>query len=325
MADFYFFPLYCSLSEEGNYLFLAKIFNNSIISMRKLNLITTLTLKVFSTSSLTRHDGKKELDKIRILLMNKFFLENSLSTGLVVGCILTYLPLFFSEQLLILTVLYGVYISYLVMTGQKVSVIHLLNISYILCQFLFNILNFYGVQLGYSAVLIVFVMYYVMYFSSEKYPSITKLFFMAPLPKISYAYILLSCCTLIIYSYLYPHAAMQFKLELEPLKGLNYSVLSVAGIAFALFNAFWEETVYRGFYYEGFKPYAFLSWVMPQLVFSLLHYQSGFPKGIVGLFLTFVFGLMMQYIRIRSKSLVPCIITHSICDSTIFILVILDL
>lgn len=84
--------------------------------------------------------------------MNKFLVKNSLSVGLFAGCILAYLPSFFSKKLLILPILYGLYITYIMMKINKLYVMHLLNSYYIFCQWAFNILNFYGVQLGYTAI-----------------------------------------------------------------------------------------------------------------------------------------------------------------------------
>jgi uncharacterized protein len=99
------------------------------------------------------------------------------------------------------------------------------------------------------------------------------------------------------------------------------------GIGFAVINAFYEESLFRSILLSQFSeqigliPAIFLQ----ALWFSFLHFQSGFPSGIVGICLTFVFGLMMGYLVKRTNGLLIPIIIHFLADLSIFILIVLEM
>ena len=104
-------------------------------------------------------------------------------------------------------------------------------------------------------------------------------------------------------------------------------LLIPVGIGFAIINAFYEESLFRSILLSQFSeqigiiPAIFLQAIW----FSFLHYQSGFPSGIIGILLTFVFGLMMGYLVKQTKGLLIPIIIHFFADLSIFILVILKM
>lgn len=97
------------------------------------------------------------------------------------------------------------------------------------------------------------------------------------------------------------------------------------GVGFAIINAFHEEGLFRSIFLAHFSPeIGFAGAIVLQSIwFSFLHYQSGFPSGIIGIGLTFVFGLMMGYLVYRTRGLAVPIIIHVLADFSIFLLVIL--
>jgi len=106
---------------------------------------------------------------------------------------------------------------------------------------------------------------------------------------------------------------------------LPIPILLPLGIGFGIINGFYEEGLSRSILLShfteqiGFKG----AMLLQSFWFSFLHYQSGFPSGIIGIGLTFVFGLMMGYLVYRTKGLLVPIVIHVLADFTIFILVIL--
>ena len=60
------------------------------------------------------------------------------------------------------------------------------------------------------------------------------------------------------------------------------------------------------------------------LVFSLWHY-NGFPGGIVGIILVFIWSIFLGAIRHRSKGMLPPVIAHFFADLSIVIIILLKL
>jgi len=99
------------------------------------------------------------------------------------------------------------------------------------------------------------------------------------------------------------------------------------GIGFAIINAFYEESLFRSILLSSFSEQVGLipAIFLQALWFSFLHFQSGFPSGIIGILLTFVFGLMMGYLVQRTKGLLIPIVVHFFADLSIFVLVVLEM
>jgi len=97
------------------------------------------------------------------------------------------------------------------------------------------------------------------------------------------------------------------------------------GFAFAIINAFYEESLFRSILLSDFSgQVGMYSAILLQAIwFSFLHYQSGFPSGLIGKILTFVFGSMMGYLVKRTKSILIPFVIHFLADLSIFLLVIL--
>lgn len=90
---------------------------------------------------------------------------------------------------------------------------------------------------------------------------------------------------------------------------------------FALLNAFAEEVVYRGLLQDalrgrfGSRPAVVLS--AQASAFAAAHYLSGFPNGKVGYLMTFVYALMLGYLRERSNGMLAPYVAHVVADLVI--------
>jgi membrane protease YdiL (CAAX protease family) len=77
------------------------------------------------------------------------------------------------------------------------------------------------------------------------------------------------------------------------------------GVGFAMINSMYEEGIFRsiflGYLDQLFHPGIAL--LLQGIWFSFLHYQSGFPAGVDGMIMTFIFGLMMGILVRRSRGL----------------------
>ena len=102
-------------------------------------------------------------------------------------------------------------------------------------------------------------------------------------------------------------------------------ILIPLGVGFAVINGLYEEGLFRSILLAHFSEQIGFWWaiLLQSLWFSFLHYQSGFPSGMIGIVLTFVFGLMMGYLVYRTKGLLVPIIVHALADFSIFILIML--
>ena len=94
----------------------------------------------------------------------------------------------------------------------------------------------------------------------------------------------------------------------------------VAALAFSVVNAAVEKAAYRGVLLgalrkAGITPRAAL--VLQAIAFAALHFRAGFPRGIVGVGLTFVYGLVLGELRCRAGGLMAPFITHVLTDVVI--------
>jgi membrane protease YdiL (CAAX protease family) len=105
----------------------------------------------------------------------------------------------------------------------------------------------------------------------------------------------------------------------------NWSMwtLILLGIVFAVVNSIVEESIYRGILYDCFKGFIdsrVIVIVLQAAIFGLAHWQ-GFPRGVSGVALSFVYGLFLGAIRHRSHGLLAPMIVHVAADFTIFLLI----
>ena len=96
------------------------------------------------------------------------------------------------------------------------------------------------------------------------------------------------------------------------------------GFGFCTFNAAREEIIWRGVVMEAldsaFGP-GVLAMLIQALSFAVAHYLSGFPNGVPGTAMVFVYGIMLGMVRRKSKGIVACWLAHVAADFTIFCLI----
>jgi len=93
----------------------------------------------------------------------------------------------------------------------------------------------------------------------------------------------------------------------------------------ALGNALCEEVVSRGFFYHEFRTSAHLSPnianMAQALAFGVWHFH-GIPSGFTGVGLTFIYGLIMGYLRDYYGGLLLPILAHTVADYFIFAVIV---
>lgn len=96
------------------------------------------------------------------------------------------------------------------------------------------------------------------------------------------------------------------------------------GLLFCMFNAVLEEITWRGVIMEALDSAlgpAACSVIIQAASFAVAHYLNGFPNGKIGSAMVFVYGLMLGFIRRKSRGLAACWIAHAAADFTIFCLI----
>jgi membrane protease YdiL (CAAX protease family) len=102
-------------------------------------------------------------------------------------------------------------------------------------------------------------------------------------------------------------------------------VIALYAVANAAFNAALEETIWRGVILEaldsGFGP-GIWPLLIQSVSFAAAHYRTGFPNGILGSAMVFVFGMMLGVIRRKSKGILGCWLAHTCVDAAIFTMIV---
>jgi membrane protease YdiL (CAAX protease family) len=101
-------------------------------------------------------------------------------------------------------------------------------------------------------------------------------------------------------------------------------LLVPAVFVFSIVNAAGEEAAYRGVVLGALdkaRITAPAALVLQAVAFGALHFRAGFPPGIVGVGLTFAYGLVLGELRRRAGGLVVPFITHVLTDLVIFTIV----
>jgi membrane protease YdiL (CAAX protease family) len=115
-------------------------------------------------------------------------------------------------------------------------------------------------------------------------------------------------------------ALMDTALDIDP----KYILPAI--IIFPIFNAIAEELMFRWILWDGLTELVRSSAtviIIQSLIFGLSHY-NGFPNGWLGVGMAAFYGLMLGYIRYRSKGLLPPIFTHIFADITIILIVFIN-
>ena len=104
-------------------------------------------------------------------------------------------------------------------------------------------------------------------------------------------------------------------------------LLLAGGFGFAISNSFVEEFIFRGALWDGLEASNFGNYVMIILqaaLFSVWHFK-GFPGGIIGSILVFVWGVFLGIIRQRTGGLFTPVLAHICADITIFLIIFLEI
>lgn len=98
--------------------------------------------------------------------------------------------------------------------------------------------------------------------------------------------------------------------------------IALIGIGFALLNAFAEEFLARGMLCNGlekiFSDKRSII-IIQAVVFSIFHYH-GFPGGVIGMIMVFLWSIVLGIIRYRTKGLFGVVIGHFFADLTIYVI-----
>ena len=102
-------------------------------------------------------------------------------------------------------------------------------------------------------------------------------------------------------------------------------LLPLAGVAFALLNSAVEEAIFRGIFLQALDSAVgagTISLVIQAVFFGWLHYSEiGFPKGLAGVAMASVYGLLLGYLRYRSQGMLAPWLAHAGTDIAIFTIV----
>lgn len=103
------------------------------------------------------------------------------------------------------------------------------------------------------------------------------------------------------------------------LRGIPRWFLLLFGVpVFAFLNALVEEAIYRGVLQESlervFPHQLSLSLGLQASAFAAAHYAAGFPNGVTGYLMTFVYALALGHLRRRTGGMLLPFLTHFSAD-----------
>lgn len=165
--------------------------------------------------------------------------------------------------------------------------------------------------------------YFIITFSCKSIKKETHWFSIGRINKISLLLILLtvviSSLALIVWVIIFkPDLSDVFKMVPDYSMGL----LLLAGVGFAIGNAILEEIMFRGILWDGFEKVCknIIVIVLLQAVFFGIMHYNGFPRGIAGVILASIYGILQGIIRHFSKGLLAPVVSHFFADLTIFLI-----
>lgn len=103
-------------------------------------------------------------------------------------------------------------------------------------------------------------------------------------------------------------------------------LLVLGAVVFSIVNAALEESAYRGVVQHSLESVAgpgFTALALQATTFAALHYQTGFPRGLVGVGLAFIYGFVLGAIRRYSGGLMAAVVIHVLTDLAIVSIVLL--
>jgi uncharacterized protein len=102
------------------------------------------------------------------------------------------------------------------------------------------------------------------------------------------------------------------------------AALVPAALAFSLVNAVVEEAAYRGVVLGALERTRIaipVAVALQATAFSALHLQAGFPRGVPGVAMTFVYGLALGALRRHAAGLLAPFVAHVLTDLVIVTIV----
>src|SRR6266481_311265 len=96
--------------------------------------------------------------------------------------------------------------------------------------------------------------------------------------------------------------------------------LVLLGVGFALFNATWEEMIWRGVVFDALERTRLPTGtvvLMQAVSFGVIHLH-GFPSGSVGILLASAYGAVLGVLRAQTGGLLVPFVTHAVTDCSIF-------
>jgi len=111
--------------------------------------------------------------------------------------------------------------------------------------------------------------------------------------------------------------------QLHNVPDMPHWLYPLAGIAFATSNAAVEEFAYRGIIMQALDSAVgpgVVSLVIQACSFGAIHYLQGFPKGGGGVAMTIAYGVMLGWLRQRSRGMLAPWVVHVCADMVIFII-----
>jgi uncharacterized protein len=109
--------------------------------------------------------------------------------------------------------------------------------------------------------------------------------------------------------------------HLAQMPELPFWVYPFAGAGFAILNALMEEVIFRGIMMEALDSAmgpGHCAIGIQAISFAALHYLAGFPNGVAGFMMVFIYGAMLGAIRRVSKGLLAPLVAHVAADLVIF-------
>ncbi|MBN1899505.1 MAG: CPBP family intramembrane metalloprotease [Spirochaetes bacterium] len=130
------------------------------------------------------------------------------------------------------------------------------------------------------------------------------------------ASVMISCVALVLWTILLNPDLSRFAARItdHPVPLIIFGIFG-----FAIINSGMEEIIFRGILWDGLTRIfesKKLVIIIQALLFGIIHYQ-GFPKGVTGMGMAFIFGIMTGMIRHFSKGMMYPVLSHFFADFTI--------
>jgi membrane protease YdiL (CAAX protease family) len=109
--------------------------------------------------------------------------------------------------------------------------------------------------------------------------------------------------------------------QLHNMPDIPLWLFPVVGIVFAVGNAAMEEFAFRGIImqslYSAIGP-GMITLLGQAWLFGAMHYLKGFPNGVWGVAMTIAYGVMLGWLRQRSRGMLAPWVAHACADMVIF-------